>query len=78
MSENSWDTHCHLVEGWDTNNCCSSCHDDAYEFGIEPCSFEENGKTYFVCCKCKTWHNKKIGCDPLVEFLKWQKKIGEI
>ena len=47
-----WPTHCHELPFWDTANCCPSCHDDAYEYGIEPCEIEVNGETKFVCCKC--------------------------
>ena len=49
----SWKTSCHLVKGWDTTNCCPSCHDDADEYGIEPCNIEIDDKVYYVCCKCK-------------------------
>lgn len=75
MSDNdkSWPTHCHLIEGWDTKDCCPTCHDDAYEYGYEPCEIEYKGETIFICCNCWQWcinHN-------IVEVapeLSWMKK----
>ena len=50
-----WPTYCEQVEGWSPSKCCGSCHDEAYEYGIEPCDVVINGKTLFVCCKCWEW-----------------------
>lgn len=47
-------TYCHLVPGWDTAKCCSSCHWDADD-GYEPCEVEVKGKTMTVCCAVAVW-----------------------
>jgi len=54
-----WPTHCHEIQGWDTNQCCSTCHDDAYEYGIEPCEIKLGERTLFVCCKCWKWFDDR-------------------
>lgn len=37
---------------WDTQLCCSSCHDDAAEgyYGGEMCWSKHDDKEYHVCC----------------------------
>lgn len=55
MNDNAWDTQCEQVPGWDIYKCCPTCHDDAYEYGFEPCSVEIDGKTLYICCKCWDW-----------------------
>jgi hypothetical protein len=30
--------------------CCTSCHEDDEEFGMEMCYIEAGGEEYYVCC----------------------------
>ena len=60
MNEHSWKTFCHLLPGWNTNLCCSICHAEAYEDGIEPCSVMVDERELFVCHTAwDWWQNRK-------------------
>lgn len=50
--------NCEEVPGWDTKNCCTSCHDDWAIYGFDPISLEINGEEYHVCCECSNWYNE--------------------
>lgn len=41
---------CRVVSGFDTVNCCTSCHEDV-EYGYCMCWVEIDGKDYEVCCR---------------------------
>lgn len=42
---------CDRLPGWNTNQCCCSCHEDE-DMGYDClCEVEWNGKTYLVCCR---------------------------
>jgi len=41
---------CWDIPGWDTADCCNSCHEDEEQFGINMCSAEFDGEEYDVCC----------------------------
>ncbi len=49
--------YCHLVPGWDTENCCPSCHSDA-DYGYEATEVEIGGKVMPACCACAIWWDK--------------------
>ena len=51
---NVWPTNCEEIDGWNIDNCCGSCHGDAF-YGIEPCEIEYKGETKFVCCTCYSY-----------------------
>lgn len=63
--------HCEKLEGWNTNNCCSTCHDDWLELDYEACFIEDLG--LHVCCKAKEWYIKQ---HPESKSYKYLKEIG--
>ena len=46
---------CADVLGWDTSNCCDSCHSDYDEWDYEMCSYEQGNVYYHICCRCWEW-----------------------
>jgi len=51
--QNRWeaDMQCRQVPGWDTDNCCESCHEDWGGCGIEDVYVLVKGEVLHVCCR---------------------------
>ena len=42
---------CSQVPGWDTDNCCESCHEDWDRYGIEGFYVIVVGELLHMCCR---------------------------
>jgi len=51
---------CKYVNGFDTKECCESCHDDYETYGYDLCFIEIKSKEYSVCCKCAIFIEEKF------------------
>ena len=74
-----WILECNEVPGWNTKECCPSCHEDAAEAGIEACAIEIDNNDLQVCCKVVEDYNKitvNIPCYGDADY--WREYLKEI
>lgn len=42
-------------------DCCSTCHDDDWDWGYEMCHLDIEGVEYYVCCAMMFSAKEKLG-----------------